>query len=85
MKTLNLTPTPTEYARMLVLLVRDSENLADRRWACDELVKLVSSLDAALTERTEPELEKPSDHDDARAHYEHVHQSRYDDDTHDLY
>jgi hypothetical protein len=36
-------------------------------------------------ERTEPELEPTSDHDDARAHFESVHQFHYDNDTHDLY
>jgi hypothetical protein len=47
-KFVKLEPTPTEYARMLVLLVRDSENLEDRKWAGDELVRIVGDMEKRI-------------------------------------
>ena len=46
--TISIKPTPTEYTRMLVLLVRDGTELDDRQWAGEELIKLVSGLEEAL-------------------------------------
>jgi hypothetical protein len=47
-KFVKLEPTPTEYARMLVLLVRGSENLEDRKWAGDELVRIVGEMEKRI-------------------------------------
>lgn len=49
-KTIDLTPSPQEYARMLALLARDGTLPADRQWALDELVRIIGELDTKLTE-----------------------------------
>ena len=48
MKTINLQPSPTSYAKMLVMLLKDGTKHEDRQWAADELVRFVSGLEEAL-------------------------------------